>query len=77
MNHMFMPLRRYADFNGRSRRKEFWLWQLFNLIVMSILLGGFIASMFSAIARVDQRGGVDWNQSRTSYETSISSGGFS
>jgi uncharacterized membrane protein YhaH (DUF805 family) len=77
MNHMFMPLRRYADFNGRSRRKEFWLWQLFNLIVMSILLGGFIASMFSAIARVDQRGGVDWNQSRTNYETSISTGGFS
>lgn len=30
------PLRQYADFNGRSRRKEFWLFQL---ISVPILLG--------------------------------------
>jgi uncharacterized membrane protein YhaH (DUF805 family) len=78
MNYMFMPLRRYADFNGRSRRKEFWLWQLFNLLVSLVLFGGFIASMFSAVHRVDQRGGVDWNQSSEShYETSLSPEGFS
>lgn len=59
MNYMFMPLRRYADFEGRSRRKEYWLWQLFNFIVMAVLLGGFFVAMFGAIARVDQRGGVE------------------
>jgi len=25
---VFLPLRRYADFNGRSTRKEFWMFQL-------------------------------------------------
>lgn len=33
MEYMFMPLRRYADFSGRSRRMEFWMWQLFQFIV--------------------------------------------
>jgi uncharacterized membrane protein YhaH (DUF805 family) len=30
---MFMPLRRYADFSGRSRRMEFWMWKLFVFLV--------------------------------------------
>lgn len=29
MEWMFMPLKRYADFAGRSRRMEFWMYQLF------------------------------------------------
>ena len=33
MEYMLMPLKRYADFSGRSRRMEFWMWQLFNFIV--------------------------------------------
>jgi uncharacterized membrane protein YhaH (DUF805 family) len=37
MNWMLMPLRRYAEFTGRSRRKEFWMWVLFTTIVCSIL----------------------------------------
>lgn len=28
MEYMFMPLKRYADFQGRSRRKEYWMFQL-------------------------------------------------
>ena len=46
MEWMFMPLKRYADFSGRSRRMEFWMWQLFQIIVyfgvivLSMLLGG-------------------------------------
>ena len=44
MEWMLMPYRRYADFSGRSRRKEFWMFQLFNLIVVAVLyalmLGG-------------------------------------
>ena len=46
MEWMFMPLKRYADFSGRSRRMEFWMWQLFQLIiyvvvvVLAMALGG-------------------------------------
>ena len=45
MEYMFMPLKRYADFSGRSRRKEYWMWFLFLIIVtivttyLDILLG--------------------------------------
>ena len=33
LDWMLMPYKRYADFSGRSRRKEFWLFQLFVFIV--------------------------------------------
>ncbi len=33
-----MPLRRYADFRGRSGRPEFWWWTLFYYIVTIFLL---------------------------------------
>ncbi len=34
---IFQPLARYADFNGRSRRSEYWLWALFLFLVNSAL----------------------------------------
>jgi len=34
---MFQPLARYADFNGRARRSEYWLWALFLFVVNSAL----------------------------------------
>ena len=46
---MFLPLKRYADFSGRSRRKEYWMFFLFQflvqvafvaLMVLVILVGG-------------------------------------
>jgi uncharacterized membrane protein YhaH (DUF805 family) len=37
MEWMILPLKRYVDFQGRSRRKEFWLWVVF-LVVVSIVL---------------------------------------
>ena len=37
MTWMFLPFRRYAEFKGRSRRLEYWMFALFNGIV-SILL---------------------------------------
>lgn len=49
MEWMLMPLRRYADFSGRSRRLEFWMFQLLNLIVVAIL----IALIFA---------GIPWSQ---------------
>jgi uncharacterized membrane protein YhaH (DUF805 family) len=33
MEWMLMPLRRYADFSGRSPRKEYWMFVLLLLIV--------------------------------------------
>lgn len=35
---MFVPLRRYFDFNGRSRRKEAWSFIAFTLIVYGLCL---------------------------------------
>jgi uncharacterized membrane protein YhaH (DUF805 family) len=37
MEWMILPLKRYAQFNGRSRRKEFWMWVLF-VFLMTIAL---------------------------------------
>ena len=51
MEYMFMPFRRYADFSGRSRRMEFWMWQLFNFIVyigvvvLAMVFGGGMMMM--------------------------------
>ena len=46
MHWMLMPLRRYADFSGRSRRMEYWMWILFQFLiglafwVLMLVLGG-------------------------------------
>lgn len=37
MRWMLMPLRRYAEFSGRSRRKEYWMFALLNVIVWTII----------------------------------------
>jgi uncharacterized membrane protein YhaH (DUF805 family) len=37
MSLMFEPLRKYATFSGRARRKEFWLWQLFLFLFFLVL----------------------------------------
>jgi uncharacterized membrane protein YhaH (DUF805 family) len=41
MHWMLMPLRRYAEFEGRSRRKEYWMFALLNL-----LIGLFVGLVF-------------------------------
>jgi len=45
MDWMLMPLRRYADFEGRSSRMEYWMFYLFTLI-----LGMVAAVVILAIA---------------------------
>ena len=37
MAWMILPFKRYAEFTGRSRRKEFWSFQLFNIIVTLLI----------------------------------------
>jgi uncharacterized membrane protein YhaH (DUF805 family) len=38
MHWMLLPLKRYADFSGRSRRLEYWMFQLFYFIVITALV---------------------------------------
>lgn len=46
MEWMALPFRRYADFSGRSRRKEYFMFVLLHVIVMVMLMA--IASLDSA-----------------------------
>lgn len=43
MDWYVMALKRYADFKGRSQRKEYWMFTLFNLVAFFVLsvIGGF------------------------------------
>lgn len=38
MEWMLLPLRRYAQFSGRSRRKEFWMFFIFTILVYIIAM---------------------------------------
>ncbi len=48
---MFQPLMKYVEFNGRSRRTEFWLWVLFRWLV-GMVCGSIVAGTLFA--------GIDW-----------------
>ena len=37
MEWMLLPLKRYAEFSGRSRRKEYWMYVLLLIIVMFVV----------------------------------------
>ncbi len=37
MEWMILPLKRYVQFSGRSRRKEFWMWVLFIILATIVL----------------------------------------
>jgi uncharacterized membrane protein YhaH (DUF805 family) len=47
MEWMLMPYKRYAEFDGRSRRMEYWMFTLFSLIVMVLCLGLMFAGGLS------------------------------
>lgn len=34
MGWMLLPFRRYAEFSGRSRRVEYWMFALLNVLVV-------------------------------------------
>ena len=46
MEWMILPLKRYAEFGGRSRRKEYWMFVLLWVIAATALL--FVGGMLSA-----------------------------
>ena len=39
MNWYLKVLKQYADFNGRARRKEYWMFFLFNMIINYGIIG--------------------------------------
>jgi len=51
MHWMILPLKRYAEFTGRSRRKEFWMFVLLQVLVVGTLAilsaatGGSLAAL--------------------------------
>jgi uncharacterized membrane protein YhaH (DUF805 family) len=49
MHWMLLPLRRYAEFSGRSRRKEYWMFWLLNMLiglfVLLVFAVGYYADM--------------------------------
>ncbi len=48
MYWMILPLKRYADFSGRSRRKEYWMFFLgYTLVLITI---GLVAALLGAFA---------------------------
>ena len=47
MNWYLKVMRQYADFSGRARRKEYWMFALFNFIFALVAMG-FDAMMGSA-----------------------------
>ncbi|WP_421574760.1 DUF805 domain-containing protein [Stenotrophomonas maltophilia] len=51
MSSMLFPLKRYADFQGRSGRKEYWMFLLFQMVVsIALNIVSFIgASMDSGL----------------------------
>ncbi|WP_295528110.1 DUF805 domain-containing protein [Novosphingobium sp. Chol11] len=48
MEWMFMPYRRYADFSGRSCRREYWMYSLF-LLAVYVLLAAAAAAVVMGV----------------------------
>ena len=50
MEYMLLPLKRYADFSGRSGRKEYWMFLLGYIVLTALIaiLAGIAASLGSA-----------------------------
>lgn len=65
MDWMILPLKRYADFSGRSRRMEYWMFFLFTVIVYVIFAalmfaGGFDLGSLENEAMPDTPGPMFW-----------------
>jgi uncharacterized membrane protein YhaH (DUF805 family) len=51
MDYFIGPLKKYADFNGRARRKEYWIFILIYTVINAVLnaLGMDVISMIIAL----------------------------
>lgn len=48
MQWMILPYRRYFDFSGRSRRMEYWMFALFQVLVSAVIGALFGVSTYQA-----------------------------
>lgn len=61
MDYMLMPFMRYFDFAGRSRRKEYWMFFLLNLIIITVMTTVLFGLGFSMDPYAASSGGpVTW-----------------
>jgi uncharacterized membrane protein YhaH (DUF805 family) len=56
MEWMILPLKRYAQFTGRSTRREFWMWVVF-IIICAVVLG-ILDSILGLGGRTSYGGGA-------------------
>ncbi|WP_346344669.1 DUF805 domain-containing protein [Sphingomonas sp. dw_22] len=52
---MLLPLRRYADFQGRSRRMEYWMFTL--LIILASIVWGIVFAILGGFSGFSEYGG--------------------
>lgn len=64
MEWMILPLKRYAQFSGRSRRLEYWMFTLFQLLV-------YLALSLAAAAVLASSGGFDDDQASSGAGVSV------
>jgi uncharacterized membrane protein YhaH (DUF805 family) len=57
MDWMLLPLKRYADFEGRSRRKEYWMFQL-GIVIAMIALVALVAIVGGGLDGMAEGGGL-------------------
>ena len=62
MEWMLMPLRRYADFSGRSRRKEYWMFVLL-IFIVAVALGLMTGSFTTVSDPADSVEMATWSSS--------------
>lgn len=65
MNWMLLPLKRYAEFSGRSRRKEYWMFflavVLFYIALFALMVLFMGSVFFNAFGGADPAGQFDAN----------------
>lgn len=62
MEWMLMPLRRYADFSGRSQRKEYWMFVLL-IFIVAVALGLMTGSFTTVSDPADSVEMATWSSS--------------
>lgn len=59
MSWYLLAIRNYAVFSGRSRRKEYWYFTLFNLLItMALAVADTLTGTFSAATGMGLLGGI-------------------
>ena len=53
MEWMLMPLKRYAEFSGRSRRQEFWMFMLLQFLIWMV---AFVLMMMMGVGAMSMAG---------------------